>query len=91
MKEDKEEDKEKEDAPVNPSAADQTSPLLDLEKTGSQKLFNDIILTYFIPLEIWYTRTIIDKVGNPQLKPIPPADLCSRHIGCRVQMSPKLR
>lgn len=42
----------------------QNGPPLDLEQTGSQKIFNSIIVTYFIPLEIWYTRTIIDKVGQ---------------------------
>ncbi|KAF9451228.1 COG4-domain-containing protein, partial [Macrolepiota fuliginosa MF-IS2] len=39
----------------------ENEPPLDLEQTGSQKLFNNIVATYFMPLEIWYTRTIIDK------------------------------
>ncbi len=30
--------------------------------TMSEKLFKEVIDKYYTPLEIWYTRTIIDKV-----------------------------
>jgi hypothetical protein len=30
--------------------------------TSSERLFEDLLNKYYIPLEIWYTRTIIDKV-----------------------------
>jgi hypothetical protein len=40
-------------------------PPLDLEDTGSQKLFDKIIHLYFIPFEIWYIRTIMDKASIP--------------------------
>lgn len=39
--------------------------LLELNQTDSESLFNNIVLTYFIPLETWYTRTIVDKVSRP--------------------------
>ena len=32
------------------------------EKTASQALFKELMTTYYIPLETWYTRTTIDKV-----------------------------
>ena len=34
-----------------------------LDNTASQKLFDQLISTYYIPMEVWYTRTIMDKVG----------------------------
>lgn len=34
------------------------------ESTASHRLFEDLLATYYTPLEIWYTRTIIDKVAN---------------------------
>lgn len=46
----------------------------DLEQTGSQKLFDNITTTYFVPLEIWYTRTIIDKahrMSSPDVSQTP--------------------
>lgn len=36
-------------------------PLL-LRTTMSHQIFEDLINTYYIPLDVWYTRTIIDKV-----------------------------
>ncbi|KXN87736.1 Conserved oligomeric Golgi complex subunit 4 [Leucoagaricus sp. SymC.cos] len=69
-----EEGKDVEGAPAKPPLEDQSKSSLDLEKTGSQKLFNDIILTYFIPFEIWYTRTIVDKahrMSSPDVSQTP--------------------
>lgn len=34
-----------------------------LEATASHRLFEDVLISRYIPLEIWYTRTTIDKVG----------------------------
>lgn len=39
--------------------------ILLIESTRSHQLFEDLLTTYYIPLEIWYTRTIIDKVIGP--------------------------
>lgn len=36
-----------------------------VEAAASRQLFEDTLNTYYIPLEIWYTRTIIDKVRHP--------------------------
>lgn len=33
-----------------------------VDDTSSNDVFEDLITAYYIPLEIWYTRTIIDKV-----------------------------
>lgn len=33
-----------------------------LDNTASHKLFEQLMSTYYIPMEIWYTRTIMDKV-----------------------------
>ncbi len=30
--------------------------------SASHQLFDQILETYYVPLELWYTRTIIDKV-----------------------------
>lgn len=35
-----------------------------LESTASHGLFEELLGTYYVPLEIWYTRTITDKVAN---------------------------
>ena len=34
-----------------------------VDASASRKLFEHILDTYYVPLELWYTRTIIDKVG----------------------------
>ncbi|KAJ7098169.1 COG4 transport protein-domain-containing protein [Mycena belliarum] len=41
----------------------QSSPseLATLEATASHRLFEDILVTRYIPLELWYIRTTIDK------------------------------
>lgn len=33
-----------------------------LDDTPSQRLFDDLFISSYIPLEVWYIRTIIDKV-----------------------------
>lgn len=33
-----------------------------IDNTSSNGVFEDLVTAYYIPLEIWYTRTIIDKV-----------------------------
>jgi conserved oligomeric Golgi complex subunit 4 len=33
-----------------------------VEKSECKKLIEDLLDTYYTPLEVWYTRTIIDKV-----------------------------
>ncbi|OCH95231.1 COG4-domain-containing protein [Obba rivulosa] len=45
-----------------------------LEKSSSQKLFDDILTTYYVPLEVWYARTIIDRahrLSNPDISQSP--------------------
>lgn len=37
---------------------------LPLDSTASQKVFDDMLVKYYIPLEVWYLRTIISKVIN---------------------------
>ena len=36
-----------------------------IESSQSRELFQALLETYYIPLEIWYTRSIIDKVISP--------------------------
>jgi hypothetical protein len=38
-----------------------------LDRVASHRLFEDLLASYYIPLEVWYTRTIIDKVHDPPL------------------------
>jgi hypothetical protein len=38
-----------------------------LKSTVSHQLFEGLLTTYYVPLEIWYIRTIIDKVCSPLL------------------------
>jgi hypothetical protein len=33
-------------------------------ETASQALFDQLVSIYYLPMEIWYTRTIIDKVRD---------------------------
>lgn len=35
-----------------------------IEGTASHELFEELVTAYYIPFEVWYTRTIIDKVGE---------------------------
>ncbi|KAL9714885.1 Golgi transport complex subunit 4 [Leucoagaricus gongylophorus] len=68
------EDENLENAPLELSTDGSPVPPLDLEATDSQKLFNEIIFTYFIPFEIWYTRTTVDKanrMSSPDVSQIP--------------------
>jgi hypothetical protein len=36
-----------------------------IESSQSRELFQTLLETYYIPLEIWYTRSIIEKVTSP--------------------------
>ncbi|KAJ3726328.1 COG4 transport protein-domain-containing protein [Lentinula raphanica] len=42
-------------------APDSTTNSLPIESTGSQLVFDELLIKYYIPLEIWYVRAIIDK------------------------------
>ncbi|PPQ84112.1 hypothetical protein CVT26_013223, partial [Gymnopilus dilepis] len=56
--------------PVRISPADKEM----LDNTASQKLFDQLISTYYIPMEVWYTRTIMDKahrLSSPNLSQSP--------------------
>lgn len=35
-----------------------------MSETSSQALFDQLVTTYYLPMELWYTRTIIDKVSG---------------------------
>jgi hypothetical protein len=37
-------------------------PVALLDATSSQREFEDLLSSCYIPMEIWYIRTIIDKV-----------------------------
>lgn len=37
-------------------------PVVLLDATSSQREFEDLLSSCYIPMEIWYIRTIIDKV-----------------------------
>jgi conserved oligomeric Golgi complex subunit 4 len=47
-----------------------TSPVFEpreillIESTASHQLFENLLTTYYLPLELWYTRTTIDKVSS---------------------------
>ncbi|KAK0502966.1 COG4 transport protein-domain-containing protein [Armillaria luteobubalina] len=48
--------------------------ILSLESTKSHRLFEDLLTTYYIPMEMWYTRTIMDKahrLSSPDLTQSP--------------------
>jgi hypothetical protein len=62
---------------------------LQLEQTNSEKLFQHIIFTYFVPLEIWYTRTIVDKASGFMSSLYILSHPVVRHIGPRVRTSPR--
>ncbi|KAF8061445.1 COG4 transport protein-domain-containing protein [Lyophyllum atratum] len=50
---------ERADADAGRVTADQDTSYID--STESCRLFDWLIMTYYVPLEIWYTRTSIDK------------------------------
>ena len=33
-----------------------------IENAASRQLFDELLNTYYVPMEVWYARTIIDKV-----------------------------
>ena len=48
--------------PENAGVAD---ALQAIEASSSRQLMEDTLNTYYVPMEVWYTRTIIDKVSEP--------------------------
>ncbi|KAI0075820.1 COG4-domain-containing protein [Panus rudis PR-1116 ss-1] len=58
-----------------PEKSDELPEVLQaVESSTSRKLFEDLLSTYYIPLEVWYTRTIIDKahrLSSPDLTQTP--------------------
>lgn len=47
---------------VNPSDSS-LQELQVLETCASRQLFEDMLSTFYIPMEVWYARTIINKVS----------------------------
>lgn len=45
----------------------ETEALEAVEVSSSRQLMEDTLSTYYLPMELWYTRTIIDKVGLIQV------------------------
>ena len=45
-----------------------------VEASSSRQLFDTLLTKYYLPLESWYTRTIVDKVGQVTL-----TDTCSTY------------
>ena len=41
-----------------------------LEKSRASQLFEDMLTTYYTPMEVWYARSVIDKVKlHPAILP----------------------
>ncbi|KII88790.1 hypothetical protein PLICRDRAFT_638384 [Plicaturopsis crispa FD-325 SS-3] len=60
---------------AEPVAVETPREIQCIEATTSHRLFEDILSTYYIPLETWYIRTIIDKaqrLSTPDLSQSPP-------------------
>lgn len=55
---------EHEEHPAKVDTVLEDAPELPLDSTTSQQAFDDMLVKYYIPLEVWYVRTIIDKVLN---------------------------
>ncbi|KAK0441157.1 COG4 transport protein-domain-containing protein [Desarmillaria tabescens] len=63
-----------EDSSSESTEAPVETPTLSLDSTKSHHLFEDLLTTYYIPMEMWYTRTIMDKahrLSNPDLTQSP--------------------
>ncbi|KAF8212519.1 COG4 transport protein-domain-containing protein [Mycena galopus ATCC 62051] len=61
LSENLQESSETEADPAQPPEVVISSEVATLEATASQQLFEDTLTSRYIPLEIWYTRTTIDK------------------------------
>jgi len=46
-----------------------------IESSQSRELFQTLLETYYIPLEIWYTKSIIDKVTSRSVSWLPGSNL----------------
>ncbi|CAL1703812.1 unnamed protein product [Somion occarium] len=64
----------KESLPNEASPDSLPEVLQAVESSSSRRLFEDLLTTYYVPLEVWYTRTIIDKahrLSTPDLTQFP--------------------
>jgi hypothetical protein len=52
-----------------------------VESSACNKLFEDLLSTYYTPLEVWYTRSAVDKV-------LPFLSLCCTLLKSFVGASP---
>jgi len=52
---------EKQSSDPSTSPVFESKETLLIESTACHRLFEDVLTTYYLPLELWYTRTIIDK------------------------------
>lgn len=44
-----------------------------IQKSGSDKLFMELLSTCYMPMEVWYLRSVVEKVPfHPYLRPYPP-------------------
>ncbi|PPQ65096.1 hypothetical protein CVT24_003057 [Panaeolus cyanescens] len=60
------------------SAKDQHDALEGLiNRTASNRLFEDLISVYYVPLETWYTRTIIEKAHRMASSDMTQSPICS--------------
>jgi len=80
---------EKQSSDPSTSPVFESKETLLIESTACHRLFEDVLTTYYLPLELWYTRTIIDKV-MPVLQSllirladqhlVGPSSVAARHI-----------
>lgn len=75
---------ENDEAASRPPKQKDTSEPSIAANTASERLFEELLNKYYTPLEIWYTRTIIDKVTSSSQthRDFYLSNQC-RHIECR--------
>lgn len=62
-------------APEAEPATSEPPPPHPVQSAASQALFDDLMVKYYIPFEVWYTRTVIDKahrLSSPDMSASPP-------------------
>lgn len=52
-----------------------------LESSQSQHIFENMLSTYYTPMEVWYARTVIDKVGQLPLSSMTQSEILSSPAG----------
>ncbi|KAI0060834.1 COG4-domain-containing protein [Artomyces pyxidatus] len=62
--------------PQKPDSPDESTSaeLLAVENSACNKLFDDLLSTYYTPLEVWYTRSVIDtahRLSTPDVTTSP--------------------